>query len=156
MRLFLDTNVLFDYISGRTPHFSNAQNLMIMKTFGDVELSVAGKSYTDIFYTMKKEQSVYEIQDSILDSLKIFDVCSLERDDIEAACKLGWPDFEDALIEISAQKVGADYLITRDAEFGYVRTKARTPVCTPEEIIAIFDKRGLTYAAIDLDRLCLD
>ncbi|MCL2757410.1 MAG: PIN domain-containing protein [Coriobacteriia bacterium] len=156
MKLFFDTNVLIDYYAQQGTLGANAYHLTIPRFFDDARLWVSGKSFTDAFYVLKKHKDSQKLQQAMLDSLKIFDVCSLERDDIDAACKLGWPDFEDALIEISAQKVGADYLITRDAGFGYVRTKARTPVCTPEEIIAIFEKRGLTYAAIDLDRLCLD
>ena len=152
MKLFLDTNILFDFISGREPHFSSAQRLVVMKAFGDVELCVSGKSYTDIFYILKKYQGAQEIQDSFLDSLDIFTICSLEEDDLRAACKLGWPDFEDALIEISAQKMGADYLITRDLGF----KDSRVTTESPEQIVKVMEGQGLSYAAIDLDSLNLD
>ncbi|MCL1890688.1 MAG: PIN domain-containing protein [Coriobacteriia bacterium] len=146
MRLFLDTNVLFDYISGREPFFYDAQALALMKTFGDVELSVSGKSYTDVFYVLRKYRNSQQVQQSFVNSLELFDVCSLEQDDLTAACGLGWQDFEDALIATSAQKAGADYLVTRDAAF----ERSLVPAKTPEQIVELFAEQGLSFAEIDL------
>lgn len=84
-----------------------------------------------------------------MDSLDVFTVCSLEGEDIRAACNLGWSDFKDALIEVSAQKVDADYLVTRDDGF----ERSRIPVRNPEQIIEMLKERGLIYEAVDLDSL---
>ena len=147
MRVFLDTNVLFDYISRRLPYHVDAQTLVVMKAFGDIELVVSGKSYTDVFYILKRQMDAYEVQASIKDSLDIFEICSLEADDIKAACELGWSDFEDALIEISARKVGVDYLVTRDGRFA----QSHVDIKTPRQIIEMFEQRGLSYAEAGLD-----
>lgn len=152
MKLFFDTNTLIDYYSQQGAPGAAAKHLVIPRFFKDASLWVSAKSFIDAFYVLKKHKNSQRLQQTMLDSLDIFDVCSLERDDIEAACKLGWSDFEDALIEVSAQKVGADYLVTRDTRFD----RSRVPAQTPEQIIELFKERGLTYAAVDYRSLDLD
>ena len=38
MRVFVDTNVLFDILAQRKPFFESAEKLVIMQMFGDAEL----------------------------------------------------------------------------------------------------------------------
>jgi len=123
-----------------------------MSAFGDIRLFVSGKSFTDIFYVMKRLTDPKNIQDLFVSCMYLVDVCSLEKEDIEAACKLGWDDFEDALIAASATKVGADYLVTRDSAF----PKFNIPVCTPEEVGELFKARGISYAEVNLNDIDLD
>ena len=146
VRLFLDTNALHDYVGGQKPFFPAVENLIVMSVFGDVELYISGKSYTDAFYTIKRFKNSTEIQAAFIKTFEYFEVCSLERDDIQAACELGWPDFEDALIAVSAKKAGADYLITRDKRFN----KTLVPIKAPEDIIEMFREQGITYATVTL------
>jgi len=147
LKLFLDTNVLMDYIAQRSLFYEEAKTLTIMQVFGDVKLYASGKSYTDIFYSMKKSIDSQIIQGLFIESLSVFDICSLESDDIKAACELAWPDFEDALITVCAKKVAADYLVTRDSRL----KPAGIPLCTPTQIIEMMRERGLTYTTVDLE-----
>ena len=55
MRVLLDTCVLFDIIARRMP-FEESLKLLMPHSFGDLELWVSAKSYTDIFYVMKKKE----------------------------------------------------------------------------------------------------
>jgi hypothetical protein len=47
--------------------------------------------------------------------LRIVDVVPLEKPDVLQALALGMPDFEDALQAVSALRVEADAIMTRDA-----------------------------------------
>ena len=151
MKLFLDTSILYDYFAGREPFYQNALQLFIMRMFGDVDLTASGKSYTDIFFSLKKYKEPQLIQQAFTDTLEVLSICSLDADDIRSACKLNWLDFEDALMAVSAEKVGADYLVTRDVGIRH----SKVPTKTPEEIIAIMKERGLTYRDIDISELDL-
>jgi predicted nucleic acid-binding protein len=152
LKLFLDTNVLYDYFAGRDPFFANAERLVIMKIFGDAELITSSQSYADIFYSLKKHRDSALIQNAFNDSLGVFSICSLDADDIKAACEMGWQDFEDALIAVSAKKVGADYLVTRDRSFEQSPVQVRSP----SEIIQMMSDRGFSYAPVNLQEVDIE
>ena len=146
MRIFLDTDVLFDLYARRTPFFEDAERLMLMEMVGDAELWVTSESFTVIFYVMRKSVPAGSIQNAFGKSLEFLNVCSTNSDDILAATESAWPDFEDCLIDICARKVKADYLLTRDAD-GFVRSD--TPHPTPSEFFAILETRyGVTYETV--------
>jgi predicted nucleic acid-binding protein len=144
MKLLLDTNVLIDYFGQREPYGAVAKQLAIIEAFGDAELWVSAKSYTDVFYVLKKYIDPKRLQEVFAQSLKIFSLCSLEKNDIALACEQQWPDFEDALIDLAAQKVKADYLITRDEGFAL----AKTPTLTPDQLVLKFKEKGFSYTEI--------
>lgn len=143
MRIFLDTNVLFDITTQRKPFASTANKLLIMNLFDDAELWVSAKSYTDLFYVLRKSHSSESIQRAFLAGMKRFSICGVDGNDIRRAAALQWPDFEDCLIGVCAGKVKADYLITRDTTgFGSLSV----PALTPEDFFAtIARERGLAY-----------
>lgn len=149
MRLFLDTDVLIDYYLRRQPFFDDCVKLRILQAFGDGELWVSAKSFTDVFYIMKKVVDQRRIQSAFLNSTSFFNICSIDGADIKAAASLCWPDFEDCLVNIGAQKVKADYLITRDKK-GF--TQSSIKVCTPSELLSEYEEiTGYSYEEINLN-----
>lgn len=56
----------------------------------------------------------------------IFEFTDLTVSDINLATKMEWNDFEDAVQSATAQRVHADYLITR----------SKIPAFTPAELLA--------------------
>ena len=147
MKLFLDTDVLIDFFSGQAPHGDDAQRLALLDLFEDAELWVSPKSFTDIFYVLKKYRASAGLQKSLLESMKLLKTCSLDGAYITSACELGWQDFEDALIEIAAQKVQADYLITRDKGF----SQSAIETLTVKQVFEMMAEKGYSYATIDLN-----
>jgi predicted nucleic acid-binding protein len=146
MKLFLDTNVIIDDMGKRGESAKTMELLHIVRLFGDVELAVSAKSYTDAFCVLKKYVDSRALQQEIKDTLQMYQVCSVDSDDIAAACELNWNDFEDALIAVSAEKMGADYLITNDTSF----EQRPVPTLTPQGFIDLMHKKGITYAMVDL------
>ena len=67
---------------------------------------------------------------------------------LERAARLGWDDFEDCLIALAAERVGADYLITRDAK-GFARSTV--PAVSPDAWLDIMrEEHGLDYGEVQL------
>jgi predicted nucleic acid-binding protein len=147
MRLFLDTNIIIDYIGNNGEESDRAKLLDLPRLFGDSELVVSAKSYTDVFFVLKRYISSAKLQQAILDTLEGFQVCSIDADDIKSACQHSWDDFEDALIAVCAEKVDADYLITRDSSFKH----ARIPAMTPQEFLDMMREKGVTYTVVDIE-----
>lgn len=148
MKLFLDTNVLIDLYHERHPYYEDIKKLQVMEEFGDVELWVSAKSFTDIFYVMKKDRCAgADILRAFDTSFEFLNICSIDGEDVQNAIRLEWMNFEDCLIEMAARKVKADFLLTRDAS-GFAQSKI--PVKRPEAFLAWVEQEcGLVYGEID-------
>lgn len=146
MKLFLDTNVLIDLYQERHPFYEDVKKLQIMEEFGDAELWASAKSFTDIYYVMRKDCAGSDILRGFDASFEFLRICSIEGEDVKNAVRLEWMDFEDCLIEMAAQKVKADFLLTRDAS-GFAQSKI--PVKKPEAFLDWVEREcGLVYGDI--------
>ena len=101
MRIFADTNVLFDIFAQREPFKESSYKLMIMQMFDDVEIWTAQQSYLNVFYVLKKAQPASDVQKALFASLEHVNVCTTGHADVQAALQAGWDDVEDALIALS-------------------------------------------------------
>ena len=144
MRVLLDTNIVYDICRKRPFDENGLLGLKIMQAFGDVELWVSAQSYTDLFYLARKEIGSLDSQDLLEGTFGWLKACSVEEEDVKHALDLRWPDFEDALINVCAEKLKADYLITRDAQ-GF-RTSAIPHGTASEFMDFVFESTGVRYA----------
>lgn len=148
MRILLDTNVMIDLFSQRDPFWREASRLLVMQALGDAELWVSAKSFTDVFYVLSKHFASSAIQAAFEESVEWLSVCSVDGADIVVASQKRWQDFEDCLVSICAEKVKADYLITRDGS-GF--SASNIPAFTPEAFFTMLEEDlGVTYDMIDL------
>ncbi len=144
MRILLDTNVIIDLFEQREPFIEDTRKLLVMQTFGDAELWASAKSFTDIFYVMSKEFALHDIYAAFEESYTWLSLCSVDGADVKQATSAEWDDFEDCVIDICAQKVRADYLLTRNvADFRASKCKVMTP--------AAFFQHILTEYGVDYD-----
>ena len=116
MRVLLDTNIMLDMLCKRPYDEEGLLSLEVMQAFGDVDLWVSAKSYTDLFYLVCRELSSPEAHDLLEETFSWAHACSIDEEDIRRAISARWDDFEDSLANVCAEKIKADYLITRDAK----------------------------------------
>lgn len=148
MKVFLDTNILIDYIAQRNPFFQNAEKFIVMQELGDCELWVSSESFTDTFYVLKKAIEPKPLQTIFSHCINQLNIASVGLRELKNALLENWEDFEDALIYTSAQSVKADFLITRDKN-GF--TNAKIPVFSPAEFFDMLKvKHGIEYDMQDL------
>ena len=150
MRIFADTNVLFDVFAQREPFKQASYKLIIMQMFGDVEIWTAPQSYLNIFYVLQKAQPAADVQKALLASLEHVNLCTTSHADMQTALQAGWDDVEDALISTSCKNLAADYLLTRDKkQAGFAHLGI--PALTPEEFFDLWEKEhGIIYDEIEL------
>ena len=55
MRALLDTDIMLDILCKRPHDEDGLLQLLVMQAFSDVELWTSAKSYTDLFYIMRRE-----------------------------------------------------------------------------------------------------
>jgi predicted nucleic acid-binding protein len=130
MKLFIDTNVVVDYLSQRQPFFKDAEKIFLLSK-GKYELCISSLSFTTIYYILHKLKDKEELL-SLLDDLQnIMNVLPVDGEIINQAIHSGFSDFEDAVQYFSALYGGADCIITRD-KTGFA--KASIPVINPKEL----------------------
>lgn len=143
MNLLLDTNVLIDYLGRKEPFFEPAKQIAMAAFFGDVRAWVPAQSAVDAFYVLERYVDPLRLQKSISKVLTTITPVDLTGADLERAARLAWPDMEDCLISLAADKAGADYLITRDAE-GFARSSV--PTLSPTAWVDLMrEEMGLEY-----------
>lgn len=151
-RVLLDTNVLIDYFGRREPFFEACAALRAAAFFGSIELWASARSFTDVFYVLSKLVPAAALQRAFLESLGFLNIVSVDEDALQRACERAWPDFEDCLVALAAEDVGASWLVTRD-ECGFAQ--AGVPIISPAALVSrIEDETQCCYTEIALG--CLE
>ena len=115
MRLIIDTNVVLDVILARAPWAAEAAALMAAAEAGSVEGLVAGHTITTVHYIVTRAAGRQTAGMAVSDLLRVAGVVPLEAADFHHALVLGLADYEDAVQAAACLKIGADYLVTRNA-----------------------------------------
>ena len=116
-KVFLDTNILLDYQEGRSNEVAAVESLFDASMDNTVELCIAAHSLPNIFYIIRKDYSVEERQQIVLNFNTLCTVVPISADSIEKAINSSYSDdLEDALQIECALEAGCDYFLSRDEE----------------------------------------
>lgn len=128
MRLLIDANILLDVLQRREPHYPASALVWKLCETEQAEGFVSALTLANLVYVMRKQLSPEQVE-SVLGRLAlIFRVVDLTAADIERAAQARWSDFEDALQSAAAERLHADYIITRNVrDFQNSRVAALTP-----------------------------
>lgn len=112
-RIFLDTNIVIDYIA-RREHFLAAANLMDMGYSGKVDLFITNLTIANTLYILRKELGADRSKKYLKQLCSFIHVAPSTQVEADLAFETENPDFEDALQYYSAVAVQADVIITRN------------------------------------------
>lgn len=133
MRLLIDANILLDVLQKREPYFYNSSLIWKLCETDSIDGYVSSLTFANLIYVMRKELNPSKIE-TVLQQLKlIFHLTDLSVADIKKAAALKWNDFEDAIQSAIAERINADYIITRNVrDFN----KSSITAFTPEEYLS--------------------
>ena len=136
-KLFLDANVVVDFLCERGDEFYlPAARLMVKSYNKEIELCCSTLTMATASYFMEKGKIDYaEIFHKISDMISICELVCIDRGVVEKALSSEFTDFEDAMQYFSAEKFGADIIITRNKKDF---RNAQLPVYTPKEYLEMF------------------
>ena len=128
MRLLIDANILLDVLQNREPYVHDSANIWkLCETLQD-EGHVTVLSFANLVYVMRKELDPEMIEDVYKKLNLIFQFTELSISDTAKAVEMKWDDFEDSLQCVAAERLKAEYIITRNVEnFLNSRIMALTP-----------------------------
>lgn len=133
MTILLDTNIIMDALQERSPFDTAAKEILLCGQSGKVRCVFTANAMSDIFYLYSKVRSRKEAKVALGFLLNTYSVVSVTQEDCSKALTLPNDDFEDALVEVCAKSVVADYIVSRDSEFKDVATEVK--VITPDELL---------------------
>ena len=132
-KVFLDTNILIDYLLFRGEEALAAEYLFDSSLNGMIDIHIAAHSLTNIYYILRKEYSVAERNQIILNLCALCEVQPVSGGNIEKAITAGLAtDVEDALQIQCAVDSNCEFFVTRDSEL-FAECPVRTLL--PHELI---------------------
>ncbi len=134
--IFMDTNVVIDFLANRQPFSLDAARLFNMSVEGRIKIYISAVSYNNIYYVLRQSltnNATIKLLESLADMTEITDVNDKV---IRQSLKTDFKDYEDAIQYYSALTIpNVDFIVTRNTKDF---KKSRLPVLTSIEAIALF------------------
>lgn len=133
--VFLDTDVSFDILSKREPHFRDSVQLLELAAEDQISILIAESSLANLIYL---SFDIYKIEDAaskLLDLIISCNVITGGKSVMMRAITSEFKNKEDALQYYTALNYNADYFITRNIK-DFKPYEKILPVMTPAEFIS--------------------
>lgn len=131
-RVFLDTDVAFDIISKRKPHFTDSIAILELMVKGHISIAISESCIANLIYLTN---DIYKIEDGTSKLLDFVAACEVVRGGKKAiinALKSKFKDKEDAVQYFTAKEAEVDTLLTRNIK-DFRFTDSQLKVLTPKE-----------------------
>ena len=131
-KVFVDTDVCIDLLSGRMPFNKSAELLFSLADTGKIKICVSSLSFSNIDYVLLSQYSTTHSRQIIAKFKTLVQVLAVNSKTIDLAIASDFNDFEDAIQYYTALENNITTLITRDLKDF---KKANIRVMTSEEYL---------------------
>lgn len=133
MVLLIDANIILDVLMNRQDFVKDSAMIWKLCETEKVKGYISALTFANLVYIMRKQLDPEKIEEVYRKLHLIFEFTDYSVTDLTRAVELRWPDFEDAVQSVTAERIHADYIITRN-----VRDFSRSKVMafTPSELLA--------------------
>jgi len=133
VRVLFDTNVVLDVLLDREPHAGVAARLFALVDRERLDGVVCATTVTTVHYLAAKAMGPRQASKLVREVLDLFAVAPVDSHVLDIALRLGFDDFEDAVVHEAARACGAAGIVTRNGgDFG----RASLPVFDPQELLS--------------------
>ena len=126
-RIFLDTNVILDYLLEREPFYYDALKLWAACEEGTVEGYVSAMTVNNVHYIAHRLKSETTAMIAVRGILSVFNVVPLDKELMKLAADFHDRDYEDDIQLQSAIRSGCTHLFTRDPTHFHTKALAIVP-----------------------------
>jgi predicted nucleic acid-binding protein len=113
-KLYLDTNILLDFLLNRQPFAEAATTLLAAAEAGRATLFVSSLTFVTAHYVVSKAVGKNAATLALASLFTQINTVAVDVQVINQALQSGMPDFEDAVQLFTALSAGADAIVTRD------------------------------------------
>ena len=129
MKLLIDANIILDVLQKREPHYKYSAIIWKLCETCKVTGYVSVLTFMNRVYILRKELAPEKIEETYKALSLIFTFEDLTEEDVKNALTKKQKDFEDAVQMETAERVGADFIITRNVkDFMKFPVPAYTPL----------------------------
>ena len=133
MVLLIDANIILDVLLNRPEFVKDSALIWKLCETERAKGYVSALTFANLVYIMRKQLDPEKIKEVYQKLSLIFEFADFSVSDLTHATELNWKDFEDAVQSVTAERIHADYIITRNVrDF----SKSRVVAFTPSELLA--------------------
>ncbi len=132
MKLLIDANIILDVIQKREPYYKYSAIIWKLCETCKVTGYVSVLTFMNMVYILRKELTLEKIEEVYKALSLIFTFEDLTEEDVKNALMKKQKDFEDAVQMETAERIGADFIITRNVKDFM---KSSIPAYTPLEFM---------------------
>lgn len=115
MKVFLDTNILIDFLSNRPPFTQEAIQVFQLSESGKIQLFTSTHVLATTHYILKKYVDDADLRQTLSEISEMVFVVDVTSTALKNALKSPHKDFEDAIQIATAEQIsGLDFIITRN------------------------------------------
>lgn len=137
-KVFLDTDVIIDFLTKRLPYSSEAMRIFEYSARGQLQLFASSLSFNNINYIVTRLENKKKAAAKIKQLMSLVEVLAVGKSALEKSLLSGFKDFEDGIQNFCAKENGLTILITRNVK-DY--SKSDLSIQTPKEFLAGFEKK---------------
>lgn len=136
-RVFLDTNVVIDFLAVRQKFVEDAAKIMTLAFKGNIKVFASAITFSTASFVMARHHanSDENIRLTIADFIKVCNVTVVDVDSVLFATQGIFNDFEDAMQYESAVKASCEVIITRNVDDF---SDSELPVYSPKDFLMLF------------------
>ncbi|HEY1007478.1 MAG TPA: PIN domain-containing protein [Sphingobacteriaceae bacterium] len=132
--IFMDTNVVIDFLANRQPFALDAARLFDLAINDKATVYVSAVSYNNIYYILRKAQAGNSTMSLMRDLAEITEIVDVTDAVIRQSLKTDFKDYEDAIQYYCALSISRiDFIVTRNTKDF---KKSVLPVLSPSEAMA--------------------
>ena len=127
-KLLLDVNIILDVAFDREPHTEASKKVLGLVEAKRAAGYLSAVSYPILHYFLKKDLGRHEAMNFLSEFLRLFRTAAVDEAVIADAMMREDGDFEDNIQIVCAEKIKADYIVTRNTvHFKKSEIQALTP-----------------------------
>lgn len=134
IKVFVDTDVCIDLLSGRKPFNKTAEILFSLADIGKIKIYISSLSFANIDYVLRSQYSTTHSRQIIGKFKTLVNVLPVDSKTIDLAIASDFTDFEDAIQYYCAIENSLTTVITRNIKDF---KRATIKVITPETFISV-------------------
>ncbi len=128
MKCLIDANILIDVLDEREPHYKDSAYIWKLCETKQIKGYISVLTYANLVYILRRALDPRQVENVLQVLMFIFEFVELTPTDLTKAAHLGWRDYEDAIQYVTAEKLQADYIVSRNTkDFTDDKVKAIIP-----------------------------
>jgi predicted nucleic acid-binding protein len=135
-KVFVDSDIVLDLLSGRQPHYDYAAELFSLADENSIKLYVSSLTFANVNYILSKQLSAGQARKMLFKFKTLITVLSVNDKVIELALASDFHDFEDAIQYNTAIENSITTLLTRNLKDF---KKAEIAILTAQQYLRIID-----------------